>query len=224
MNCLAHAIRFFDEPWFVAGTGIPDWLSMCDRKVRLRPQHVEPSIQQADDSSMTLLARGIQQHWHDDDWFHRSAGFFEVSNAIGQMFKVAFDTGDNFRAGFLGHIATELLIDGQLAERHPDALDQYYDTVRSIDPHELQAFVNEFGAKETQNIVPFLNLYLQEEFLRDYVHDDRLLYRLNRVLNRVRLPGLPNDGAKVVGRARELVDSRLADLVSQEIIAGKPHF
>ena len=36
MNYLAHGFRFTDEPYFLAGTAAPDWLSVIDRKMRLR--------------------------------------------------------------------------------------------------------------------------------------------------------------------------------------------
>src|SRR3984957_18435669 len=38
MNYFAHGIRFVDRPWFLAGTALPDWLSVIDRRVRLRPK------------------------------------------------------------------------------------------------------------------------------------------------------------------------------------------
>ena len=221
MNCLAHAIRFLDEPWFVAGACLPDWLSMCDRKVRLRPKHVDPISQRAESLPASILARGIQQHWHDDDWFHRTPAFHSVSNQIGQLFKNAFDADDNFRAGFLGHIATELLIDGLLSVRHPTALDDYYNAIEQIDPHELQRLVNAFGAKTTENIVPFLARYNAAQFLRDYADDERLLFRLNQVLHRVRLPQLPGAAVPVVAESRVVVDNQLVELISSDILSGR---
>ena len=47
MNCLAHGINFLDRPWFLVGTGMPDWLSMVDRKVRLRPKHIDPACDES---------------------------------------------------------------------------------------------------------------------------------------------------------------------------------
>ena len=40
MNYFAHALPFLDDdPYFVAGTGVPDWLSVADRDVRVRLKH-----------------------------------------------------------------------------------------------------------------------------------------------------------------------------------------
>ena len=36
MNYFAHGHRFVDDPYFLAGTAVPDWLSVVDRKVRVR--------------------------------------------------------------------------------------------------------------------------------------------------------------------------------------------
>ncbi len=36
MNYLAHGWRYTDEPYVLAGTAAPDWLSVIDRKIRLR--------------------------------------------------------------------------------------------------------------------------------------------------------------------------------------------
>ena len=32
MNYFAHALPFFDRPYFVAGTAAPDWLAAADRQ------------------------------------------------------------------------------------------------------------------------------------------------------------------------------------------------
>ena len=32
MNYFAHALPFLDRPYFVAGTAVPDWLTVADRR------------------------------------------------------------------------------------------------------------------------------------------------------------------------------------------------
>ena len=127
------------------------------------------------------LLRGIKQHWSDDEWFHRSVAFHEVSSEIGVLFKDAYGSGDGFRSGFIGHICMEMLIDAVLTERNPGALDQYYDTIQQIDFAEVEAAINGFGAKPTEMVKPFLKRYCEDQFLRDYTDDAKLLWRLNRV-------------------------------------------
>jgi hypothetical protein len=216
MNCLAHAIRFLDDKWFMIGTGLPDWLGMADRKVRIRPKHTEPIIE-AGQSDLASMCLGIQQHWVDDDWFHTTPAFHEVTGRIGKMFKEQYDSGDNYRSGFVGHIACELLIDGILAQQNPGALDRYYELVRSIDATDLQNKINSLGARKTDAMTRFLDKYSCEQFLRDYLTDDGLLYRLNRVLTRVRLGALPDSAVSVVAESRVIVREELDDLLSAEI-------
>lgn len=218
MNCLAHAIRFLDQKWYAIGTGLPDWLGMCDRKVRLRPKHVDPHME--DDSPLGQLCKGIHQHWIDDDWFHVTPAFHEVTAKIGTMFREKHDAGDNYRSGFVGHIAMELLLDGVLSEHNPSTLDSYYALVASIDGEQLQDMVNSLGAKQTDKLVPFLKRYREEEFIRDYLTDEGLLYRLNRVLARVKLDALPAEAEEVIAASRELVRAELSELTSPEILTA----
>ncbi len=219
MNCFAHAICFLDQGWFAIGTGLPDWLGMADRSVRLRPKHIDPVIESGEPDDVALC-RGIEQHWHDDDWFHVTPAFHDVSAKIGKLFRASFDAGDNFRSGFLGHIAMELLVDGVLTEKNPGLLDRYYELVDSIDGKQLQDKVNSLGARQTEALVPFLDRYRSEQFMRDYVDDAKLLYRLNRVLVRVRLPELPDGAVRVITESRKLVRDELPALVSEEILAA----
>ena len=36
MNYFAHGYAFLDDPYFLAGTAVPDWLSVIDRRMRAR--------------------------------------------------------------------------------------------------------------------------------------------------------------------------------------------
>ena len=64
MNYFAHALHHLDRPYFVAGTAVPDWLSVADRKVRLRPRQLEPWLA-SDDRIQSEVAAGIARHLDD---------------------------------------------------------------------------------------------------------------------------------------------------------------
>ena len=51
-------------------------------------------------------------------------------------------------------------------------------------------------------------------FLYDYVDDDKLLFRLNQVMNRVGLTRLPEPVGRWLPRAQELVESRRTELLT----------
>ena len=107
-----------------------------------------------------------------------------------------------------------------LSELKPAALDYYYELVEAVDPTRLQDMVNKIAPKHTEALVPFLKRYCEDPFLRDYLSDSGLAYRLNRVLARVKLPVLPDEAAEVIGKSRVLVRDELASLVGDEIYAA----
>jgi hypothetical protein len=90
MNYLAHALPFLDKPYFAAATGVPDWLSVVDRKVRLRKKHVEPFLYD-DDPILAAVAGGVAQHLADDERFHGTRAFFEVTGAIADLSRAVLE-------------------------------------------------------------------------------------------------------------------------------------
>ncbi len=216
MNYFAHGMPFVDEPYMLAGTAVPDWLSVADRSVRLRPRLVEPFVGK-DDAIQSQVATGVLRHFSDDDGFHRSRAFFDISGAMTGQFRAVLDPEDGFRCSFLGHITTELLLDGVLIDRHPARIDDYYAAVRSVDPARVQQAVNTMARKSTTRLATFIENFLREEFLRDYGDDKRLLFRLNQVMHRVRLPPLPETSLPMFEAGRDLIRARVDELAPQTI-------
>ncbi len=186
MNYLAHGIRFLDRPYLMAGTAVPDWLSVVDRRVRMRAKRVEPLLEQWEAGAPEHeTALGILQHLADDDWFHTTVGFHEVTGRLTDLFRSQLP-GDQYINGFLGHIVTELLIDAELSHRRPEMLEAYYDAMNSIDPRTIEAVVNVAAREPTDRLAGFIPLFVRERFLHDYTEPTRLLRRLNQVMNRVK--------------------------------------
>jgi hypothetical protein len=89
MNYFAHGVAFLDRPYLMAGTAVPDWLMVADRRLRIRPRQVEAWLKQArtKDSRrpepsrdvFTELVQGIGQHLADDRRFHANPAFLELS-------------------------------------------------------------------------------------------------------------------------------------------------
>lgn len=211
MNYFAHGIRFLDQPLFLAGTAVPDWMSVADRAVRVRPRLVEPLLQERGPDAE--IARGILQHFHDDDWFHRTHGFARVTAAMTDQFREALAGDDGMRPGFLGHIVTELLLDAVLIEQGPHRLDEYYAVLRTVDSAAVQNVVNKAARRSTDRLTHFVRLFLAERFLYDYLDSERLLYRLNQVLHRVKLQPLPAGTVRVLDAGRDLVRLNIAELL-----------
>jgi hypothetical protein len=213
MNYFAHGRQHTDRPWFLVGTALPDLLSSADRRVRLRSKRVEP-FADGSGSALAELAAGVLRHLADDQWFHETRAFFEVSGELSRMFRALLGPDDGFRPGFLGHIVTEILLDAVLIERHPALLDRYYAALAQIDPQTVQDAVNRMAKVPTDQIVPFLPLFCEVQFLRDYVEPERLLFRLNQVMRRVKLKPLPAETMDLLQRARPVVTARADELLA----------
>lgn len=236
MNYFAHALPFLDRPHFVAGTGVPDWLTVVDRRVRLRSRHAEAFLD-APDPCMAEVAAGVLQHLRDDAQFHASRAFAETSleltawvrDALGgkkgdrhrlperpfgcdaqtEPVPVFASGGDtSMRPAFLGHLLVELLLDATLAADHPNELTEYYRVLGQVAPDRVEAAVNRMAPCPTERLGVFIGLFLRERILWDYLEDEKLWIRLNQVMRRVRLDPLPRDFTALLPAARELVSER----------------
>lgn len=206
VNYFAHALPFLDrDSYFIAGTAVPDWMSVVDRRVRVRARIAAPVAESTDDPLVRAVAHGALQHLADDAWFHGTRAFAEVTGDLSRKFRDCLGPDDPMRCGFLGHVVTELLLDSVLMEQYPGRLDIYYERLAEIDAERMQAAVNQVSRGETDRLAWFLPLFHRERFLYDYAADTRLLYRLNGVLHRVKLTPLPDDCLSVLADGRERV-------------------
>jgi hypothetical protein len=212
VNYLAHGHRFTDRPYFLAGTALPDWLSVVDRKIRLRQRHLAPHAT-GDGSLAAELAAGVLQHLHDDAWFHSTPAFYLVSGAIGKRLRGLLTDPDDHRPGFLGHILTEILLDSHLEARHPTAVGGYYAAIDRVDALEVARFVAQFTDQPVEGLARFIPLFQRERILPDYADSSRLCHRLNQVLRRVKLPSLEPTVIPVLDWARELVGGQVDALL-----------
>lgn len=215
MNYFAHALNHLSRPYFLAGTAVPDWLSVADRKVRLRPRHLEPWLGH-EEAGLAQVAAGTLQHLNDDDWFHSTRGFAEVTSELTGRFRKALGADEQFHCGFLGHVGMELLLDGILMETYPDQFEEYWRVLDSIDPAKVQNSVNRMARSPTRNLAWFIDLYRREQFLRCYLNDRSLLSRLNQVLVRVKLCPVPAETVLVIAEGRSFVRDRLPDLLPSQ--------
>ena len=213
MNYFAHGFLFVHDPYVLAGTAVPDWLSVVDRGVRVRQRQAEPFVNDAD-PYVAAIARGIVRHHEDDAWFHAHDAFGELSWRLTMVCRDVLPDDAGFRPSFLGHILVEMLLDATLAKDHPRTLERYYSALKSIDPAVVANAVNRMARQPAQRLGWFIDQFCELRFLWDYADDERLLFRLNQVMRRVRLETLPKDFIVVLSAARELIAaeaSRLTD-------------
>lgn len=218
MNYFTHAIRYLDRPYFAAGVCVPDWLSVVDRKARVRGRRISERLPELTDDDAEI-ARGIQQHLDDDRWFHGTAAFYQVTALIAQSFRENLDASDSWRCGFLGHITMELLLDAALIEQDSTRLDRYYDLLRGINANQLQSVVSNLATREVTRLAEMVEMFINERFLQDYLDDRKLLRRLNQVMKRIQLAPLPDATLVTLAYAREVVRGEVGQLLPVEHFA-----
>lgn len=190
-------------------------LSVADRKVRLRTRRMEPFRETATPFDAEIAA-GALQHLEDDAWFHKTRAFVETSAELTRLFRESIGVGDGMRCSFLGHIVTELQLDGILAVRYPALLDRYYDVLGEVDPFAIQSCVNRMAARQTERLAVLMQKFHQERFLWDYSDPARLRFRLNQVMLRVRLEQLPEVLEEALAESWRIVESRAEELLPPE--------
>ena len=215
MNYFAHGLAFIDRPFFLAGTAVPDWLNVVDRKVRVRAGDVRP-FADGSGSREAELAGGILRHLNDDEWFHATAGFSNATEKLTASFREHL-TGirENPRAAFLGHITTELLLDRVLIEQSPDRLDAYYAAVADVDPGWIEHTLARFLGRAVSGLAWFIERFLETRFLFDYLDASKLLDRLNQVAGRIKLRPLPVSTTCVIESGRLIVKRHLSELLPE---------
>jgi hypothetical protein len=213
VNYLAHGHRFLDRPYFLAGTALPDWLNVVNRRVRVRARRVSPFRESADHAEAELAA-GILRHHHDDAWFHRTRAFVELSAHFSTRLRDLLAPATDMRPSFVGHVLVELLLDWVLTESQPESLPGYYTALGQVDPDRVAAVVGGMTGSDVGPLAAFIRRFLEVRFLYDYREDGKLLVRLNQVMVRVGLPRLPEETQVLFVEARGGVQKRAAELLT----------
>ena len=221
MNYLAHGYRFLDSPLFLAGTAVPDWLSVVNRRVRARGQLTQSVVDATDCKHVRDIGRGILQHHRDDDTFHRCAPFQQMEADLSRQFRRHMPDKYDHRPSFLGHIVVELMLDAALAAKDETLLDRYYAAMNLVDSGQVERVVNQMATTQTDRLGWFIDRFREERFLEDYVDDERIFVRINQVLRRVKLPAMENSAIAVLASARELLLQRGNELLEVVAATGK---
>ena len=203
----------------VAGTAVPDWLSVVDRRVRVRSRRILEHLDLLD-VDLRTIAEGMLQHLHDDDLFHRSVWFVMLESELSSRFRRIMPDRFDQRPPFLGHIVIELLLDDFIAQQIPEVLNNYYAALSQVSPLQIQEAVNTVATRTTNHLAGFVQQFRTAQFLFDYADDTRLLGRLNQVMKRVTLPPLEADCLPVLRDARQLLaqhGEELLDAVASEV-------
>lgn len=212
MNYFAHALPFLDDPYFATATGIPDWLTVVDRKVRVRRKHIEAFLTDPC-PQIASIARGVLQHLRDDARFHETRAFAELSIDLTVMARDELGADAGFRPAFLGHLMVEVLLDAALIDEYPEKLDAYYEILGRVDSSLIEGTINHMAPRTTQRLAWMLDRFRETRVLSDYAEDGKLFIRLNQVMKRVGLNQLPKTFCRVFPEARQKVALRRKELL-----------
>lgn len=216
MNCFCHALPHLDSPWRSAGACLPDWLGVIDRRVRIRSHHAREWTGTGREE-LRELAEGVIQHHADDQWFHGTAAFQTMNIALSLELRGRWGIRNSMLTHLAAHILIEMLIDDWLARIFPGSLERYYLQLQQLPAGQLEALTVEMAGKPIAGMAAGFERFVSSRFLFDYAEDAGVLYRLNRVLERVRLPGLPGDLLQWLPEVRGRVRKELP-----ELLAGYP--
>ena len=213
MNYFAHGYRFLDDPYFMVGTALPDWLGAANRQVRVPPIRVRPWIDAVDPLTSTI-ARGILQHHEDDASFHVTQDFAQLNIRFAKQIKKRDPKAHEMVTPLLAHIVPELVLDAILIEEEPGLIDQYYQVMSAIDVNRVSDVVHQISGRVPTDLGRFHDIFMHEQFLRDYADDDTLCHRLRQVIHRVGWGPMPEGFEELVPAMRKEVVERRSGLLA----------
>ncbi|MCA9247951.1 MAG: hypothetical protein KDA42_12570 [Planctomycetales bacterium] len=213
MNYFAHGRHFVEDPFFLAGVSLPDWLSVLDRRIRARARRARPLVE-SEDRRLAAFAAGVCRHHEDDAWFHGTRAFAELSLEFTLAARDVLPADEGFRPSFLGHILVELLLDAALIEDEPTTAARYYDAIDELDCELVETLAGQITGSPAAGLAPWIRRFSAARFLLDYQEDAKLCYRLNQVMQRVRLLPLPASFQTILPPARQRVRERMHELLT----------
>ncbi len=210
MNYLAHAVAVLDDPWLVAGTSLPDWLRVVDKRARVRPAALR-ALELPRGSPQARLRDGALRHHDDDLRFHTLPVFGALSDEAVHAIRALSDD-PRLRATTLGHIAVEMLLDACIEERRPGSIARYYDALDALDDAHLAACARAFTARPLEGFETLAVRFRRARFLESYGTDEGVVGALAGVCRRAGLASPPPGTAAVVGALRPRVRDAAGDL------------
>jgi hypothetical protein len=227
VNYLAHALAFLDvgaadtvddghHAFRVAGTALPDWLRVVDKRARLRPDVLDEVVVD-DDARFAALRDGARRHHDDDLRFHADDAFDVIASDVAARLR-ALDPG--LRASTLGHVLVEMLVDAALMQARPGLIERYYDVLDDVDEARVAAFARRATRRPLVHAEHLIDRFRRTRFLLAYRDDEGLLDCLVGVCRRAGLQPPPSSSRAVIAAARHEVVP-LAERFFADTLAGR---
>lgn len=237
MNYLAHGRDALGGgplgPWRLAGTALPDWLRVLDRRLRIARDTAE-RVSAVDDGNgevrgggdgagtgsaaeapeVAALARGVLMHLDDDRAFHSSDAFSDASKVIAALLRPALRAVPGARPSFIAHVLVEVLLDAELARAEPSRIDRYYSALAALDADDVERAAARLTPAPPHGLAALVRRFVAARFVEDYLDDARMLARVDGTFRRVGQPAVVAALAHSVPACRAVVRTRLTRLLA----------
>lgn len=136
------------------------------------------------------IAEGCLQHLSSDKHFHASPFFEQQLDLVKQHIAKFSFTPQLQRKWFIAHILMELMLDRMMCKLFPNKLDEYYNDLLKIDETDIRAFFEQNQATQFELFWQHFEHFRSVQYIRYYVDNNKLVYSLNRIMQRVGLNAL----------------------------------
>ncbi|MEM9984193.1 MAG: hypothetical protein AAF804_03790 [Bacteroidota bacterium] len=187
MNFIAHYYidRQIEQDLFVAGVCTPDWVSIFNRKVRVKEGRL-PSLDGATHSlPEQAFHLGVRRHLEVDGLFHTSSFFKEETGILNRLFEQYLGPDQVPRSFFVAHVLFELVLDKVLIQADPSLLGDYYHHLDSCDLDRLVELTEWVTGASLPGYQAFIRRFITKKYLYQYTDWDHVVYVLRRILERV---------------------------------------
>ena len=92
-------------------------------------------------------------------------------------------------------------------------MEQFYELVANVDGQKVQSAINLFATKPTDNLADEIERFRRARYLFDYDTDEGVIYRINRVFQRIKLQPLDDRIFDWMPHARKRVYENAAELL-----------
>ena len=119
------------------------------------------------------------------------------------------------RPSLVGHILVELFLDAYLNGNFPGRLEYFYEQVAKVDAVKVQDAINLFATKPTGKLADEIDRFVRVRYLFDYDTDKGVIYRINKVFQRIKLDPIGDEIFDWMPSARTRVYENVESLLPE---------
>ncbi len=184
MNFISHyyLVRLEKNPHYTLGNILPDLAKVVHKNLRIQ----EKNLQQTEIKAYSNISKGIIFHHYTDLLFHRSAFFHTYTDLINKELKaIEFELIVKYKY-FIAHIMLEIILDKILIIRNNHLCDDFYNELTKV---KKETILNYFTLIKKEKLGPrfyyFFDQFRKEQYIRQYLHNENIIFALGRVYQRV---------------------------------------